>query len=115
MSPLEMAMEVYRNEPCARTFQDDLEAHFIHGMVYSNEQTFIMARYVCRWWDQSIICDPWQNPPGERDCLHIYLAAGNMANCFAFPHQICSFVSFERNNVLRHYPYQPLKRRCTEK
>lgn len=117
MSPAETAAAVYALEPCARTFREDLEAHLLHGIVISTPTAFIMARYVCRDWPSSVIVNPWLNPETDltcasRDCLHIYLAAGNLGEFFTFPHQYATWVSFERRNILRFHSYDTIKRRC---
>ena len=113
MMPWEQAARVYEQEPCARPLSSDLEAHLFHGLVYSTPEAFIMARYVCRDWPEEWIRDPWQNPPGERDCLHVYLAAGDISKFFTFGHFPVKWCSFERGNVLRFHSYQSLKQRCT--
>jgi len=91
-----------------------MEAHLLHGIVISTPTAFIMARYVCRDWPASSIVDPWENDLtcAPRDCLHIYLAAGDLLEFFTFPHQPVMWISFERRNILRFHSYQALKRRC---
>jgi hypothetical protein len=73
-----------------------------------------MARYVRRDWDPGRIVDPWENdlacaPP---DCLHIYLASGDLKVFFTFPHQPVMWISFERHNLLRFHKYNHLRRLC---
>jgi hypothetical protein len=115
MNPAEQAAAVYEREPCARTFRSDLEAHLLHGIVISTPTAFIMARYVGSSWPTQDIVNPWCNDlnPSRRDCLHIYLAAGDLSEFFTFPHKPVTWCSFERRNILRFYSYQSLKRRCT--
>jgi len=115
MTPVEQAASVYGRELCARTFREDLEAHLLHGIVINTPKAFIMARYVCRDWPASAIVDPWQNDLtcAPRDCLHVYLAAGDLLEFFTFPHVETKWISFERKNILRFHPYETTKRRCT--
>lgn len=113
MTPVEQAAQVYRQEECARTFREDLEAHLLHGMVFSSPTAFIMVRYVRRDWGPARIVNPWDNDPdAAHDCLHVYLAAGDLKEFFTFPHQYVRWISFERTNILRFYRYNHLRRLC---
>lgn len=115
MTPVEQAADVYRREPCARTFREDLEAHLLHGLVMSTPTAFIMARYVGRDWPHEAIVDPWENDLtcAPKNCLHVYVAAGDIGELFQFPHKAAEWISFERRNILRFHPYQRLRKRCT--
>ena len=87
MTIFEKAAAVYDHPMCNRVLREDLEAHLLHGMVYSNDRCFIMARYVRRDMAPEYIINPWiTEPTGLADCLHIYLAAGDISECFTFPH-----------------------------
>ncbi len=114
MTPVEAAAAVYSREPCARSFREDLEAHLLHGIVVNTQTAFVLARYVCRAWPAAAIVNPWINDLtcAPRDCLHIHLAAGRTSEFFTFPHAPCSWVSFERRNILRFHPYDTIQRRC---
>jgi len=114
MKPIEIAKELHVTETGPRTFRNDVEAHLLNGIVFSTSTAFIMARYVCRAWPASAIVNPWQNDLtcAPLDCLHIYLAAGNISEFWTFPHQPVTWISFERRNILRFHPYDTLKRRC---
>lgn len=120
MTPIEQAAAVYQREECARSFREDLEAHLLHGLVFSTPRGFIMARYVRRDWAHSAIVDPWQNGENEatcapeKDCLHVYLAAGELSEFFTFPHRRVLWVSFERSNRLHFHPYNRIQRLCSK-
>lgn len=115
MTTFEKACAIYQSEPCARTLREDLEAHLLHGMVYSTPKAFIMARYVSRRMSDADIVNPWiSEPTGLADCIHIYLAAGDLTQFFTFPHDPVKWISFERENQLRFYPYATLLQRCTK-
>lgn len=114
MIPVLAAAAVYQRESCARTMLEDLESHLLHGLVYSTPKAFVMARYVCRDWPHAAITDPEINDlPGPKNCLHVYLAAGDVSKIWTFDHAETEWVSFERGNILRFYPYNLLKRRCS--
>lgn len=108
MTPVEQAAAVYLSEPCARTFREDLELHLLNGVVYSTPTAFIMARYVARDWPALSVVDPDQTDATctPKDCLHVYLAAGDLTEFFTFPHKPCKWVSFERENALKFYSYE---------
>ena len=109
MTTFEKAAAVYDHPMCNRVLREDLEAHLLHGMVYANDRCFIMGRYVRRDMHPDHIINPWiTEPTGLADCIHIYLAAGDISECFTFPHDPVKWVSFERRNKLRFYSYQQL-------
>lgn len=131
LTPVERAAAVYGREACARSFREDLEAHLLHGLVFSTPTAFCMARYVSREWPGGMIVDPHVNDSGVagggvenfgesdltcalKNCIHLYLAAGDMGEFFEFPHEPCEWISYERNNVLRFHSYEALKKRCTK-
>lgn len=115
MTPAEAAAAVYEREPGPRTFTQDLEAHLIHGIVFSDATRFVMARYVSKSWPDEVIIDPWNNDqPGERDCIHIYLASGDFTEFFTILHKPATWISFERRGKpVRFHPYLTLLKRCT--
>lgn len=117
MTPAQRAYQVYQSEPCARDFIDDLELHLICpvGYVYSAPEAFIMGRYVMRDWSYEDITNPAKFAlTGDADCLHIFLAAGDISLFFTFEHVAVPWVSFERKNQLRFYPYEPLRNRLLQ-
>lgn len=114
-SAAERAKALHYNENGPRSFKEDLEAHLLHGSVFSTPTAFIMARYVSRSWPEESIINPWVNDATcpQIDCLHVYLAAGDLTEFFTFPHRSVKWISFERKNTLKFYCYTDLKRRCT--
>jgi hypothetical protein len=98
----EEAKRVYELEPCARTFTEDLEAHFQRGFVFSRPDYFVIGRPVISTAPQSQIVNPWHKfPSGECDCWHCYLMAGNIAKAFEIVPWPLPLLSYERRNVLR--------------
>ena len=109
MSPAEQAAAVYEREPCARTFEEDLEAHLLHGWVVSTPQFFVMARPVDSAAQPACIVNPWHRfPPEACDTWHIYLAAGDLCAALQWlPHPLPK-IAFERRNILRYYRLESL-------
>lgn len=106
MNPFEQALAVYSREPCARTFSEDLEAHLRHGLVISTPEYFLMARKVIVASLESDIINPHvQFDPLLSNCWHLYLFAGDVAKAFAAADVQLPWVSFERRNKLRLYPW----------
>lgn len=118
MSPVEQAKILHESEAGPRSFREDLEAHLLHGLVYSTPTAFIMARYVRRDWPDEVIVDPWCNPETDLtcapDCVHVYLAAGDISQFLTFEHKPCAWVSFERRCRLRFYPYPSIQCKLTD-
>ena len=114
MTPYEQAKAVYLSEPCARTFEQDLQYHLHTGYVVNTPDYFIMGRMVQTRHGNDIIRNPaiWTRSD-LCNCFHIYLAAGVMAKFWehASPEILAmEFVSWERKNVLRIYPMSKVER-----
>lgn len=113
-SPVAAALQVYREEPCARTFHEDLWLHLCYGYVLSTPTTFVMCRPVCSSAPLDQVVDPrrvFEAP----DCWHIYLLAGDFDEALThLPYEL-KYVSWERDNKLRRYPLQKLVRLRDEK
>lgn len=111
MTAAEKAAAVYRTEPCARTFREDLDAHLQHGYVFSTPHVFIMGRAVNSRADAALIVDPWHGfPRPEQDAWLVYLCAthdgGHIADALKFlPHEL-PLIGFERGNELRFLPFK---------
>jgi len=107
--PFLQAAAIYQREPCARTFQQDLEWHFRFGYVLSTPECFVMGRGVRHDADHSDIVCPavrFKTP----DCWHIYLLAGSMEAAWLLMPFRLRWMSFERNNILRIYETDKLRR-----
>lgn len=113
MTPYQQARQVYETEPCARTFEEDLIAHFENGYVISTPEVFLMFRPVRHDWPEVHIVDANLRNCTQGDTWHVYLAAGD-ASQFAshFPYKL-PFVSFERKNELRFYRFRQFSSRLT--
>lgn len=81
MTPVEQASELYARFPQPRTFREDLEAHLLHGYVFSTPDCFLMARPVSSHATAEAISDPWHRfEPHEQDTWLIWIAAGSMVS-----------------------------------
>jgi len=110
-SPFRSAAGVYDDEPCKRTFFDDLLLHLEHGFVFSRPDFFVMGRAVVKGSADELIVDPTYRFPKEQcDCWHMYLFAGDMSKCFDIMPWPLKWVSMERRNELRYMPMEFLQR-----
>lgn len=108
MSPLALARRVYETEPCARSFDDDLQLHLRHGIVLSTPTCFAMIRPVWSRWSHEILQSPWWADP-DGDCWMMWLAAGDITPVWDLgPSK--SLVAWEQRNVLRIMPYDRFRR-----
>jgi hypothetical protein len=108
MTPFEKAREVYRREPCARTFEEDLILHLRFGYVIATPEVFLMFRPVSKQWPAACVVNPANVLHTDPDCWHVTLAAGNprlFHGCFPYP---LEWVSGERQNQLRFYRFQKI-------
>jgi hypothetical protein len=113
MTPVLKAAAVYEQEPCVRTFAQDLEAHLLHGLVVSTPDLFLMARPVSHDAIGDKIVNPWHNTwESEPDCWHLYLYAGDMMTAFKQATHELPYVSFERKNRLRIYSWDQIFNTC---
>ena len=103
MTPVEHAAQVYQSEPCARTFAQDLEAHLLHGYVFSAPAFFVMGRAVKKNAPEWLILRPDKrilNP----DAWLVWLCAGDMGEALKHLPYPLPWIGFQRKNVLRWYP-----------
>lgn len=107
MDPYQAARLLYSREPCARSFEEDLLAHFHTGTVVSTPTVFGLIRPVLRAGEPEEIVNPWMYFH-RADCWHVYLAAGNLADLEPFLRGF-EWVSFERKNVLHFRRYRILR------
>jgi hypothetical protein len=111
MTPVEQAAAVYEREACARTFREDLEAHLLHGFVFSRPDFFIMGRPVAKGADYALVVDPWHHfPSAECDCWNIYLFAGNVTPAWRILPWELPWFCWERKNELRYYHASAIRR-----
>ena len=114
MTPIEKAARLYDDPRAVRSLREDMEAHLLHGMVYSNHQVFMLLRYVSSSWSADEMDDPWFNPPSEKDTLFCYLASGDMKEFFTFPHKSVNWVAFSRlGKPPRVYPYSSIRKKLS--
>jgi hypothetical protein len=114
MTPYEEAQGVYQKEVCARDFRTDLHLHLIHGYVFSTPEGFIMGRPVYRGGRYEEITNPAFRFPLP-DAWLVYLAAGDGLRVFFQyePYEL-PWIGWERNNKLRFYRTEQIKRRILQ-
>jgi len=114
-SAVEHAMAVFEREPCGITFASMLEAHLLHGFVFSRPDFFVMLRPVVSSAPRADIIDSWHCFHGEPcDCWHIALASGNLAKAWDFLPCELPLMSFERRNRLRFHDLRTLRSSITK-
>lgn len=111
-NPAMRAARVYFDECCSTSFEEDLDAHLIHGHVVSTPEYFIMARPVKRDAPAEYITDAmFYFPPEECDCWHIWLAAGDWRKFWENDTLDLPWVSWEKRNKLKVYPMETVKKK----
>ena len=111
MSPLDKARLVYTQEPCARTFEEDLRLHLQFGYVFSTPEFFVMGRPVDRHAPYDQLTDPRLQFP-EPDAWWVYLAAGDFIKIWTISPYNLSYIGWERDNRPRFYRVSQLFRTC---
>ena len=113
MTPVEQAASVYQSEPCVRSFKEDLEAHLIHGYVFSTPAAFVMGRPVQHDAPVELIINPWHVFPTEQcDCWLVYLAAGDISEIRKFQPYPQKYIAWERKNSLKVHLSDHVHRLC---
>lgn len=114
MNPFETARQVYEQEPCVRTFDQDLLLHYLHGFVFSTPKFFIMGRPVDKDADPAQILNPAHTFDRRVvNCWHIYLLSGQPAAAWGIMPWPLPWFSFERRNDLRFYPSERIRKLST--
>lgn len=110
ISPYDEAALVYQREPCARSFEEDLDLHLRFGYVFSTPHAFIMGRAVSRAGDPSDIVNPAFQFDAP-DTWWIYLAAGDLREFFLREPYPLPWVGWEIRNKPRFYSMDRVKER----
>jgi hypothetical protein len=114
MTPVELAAKAHLADNSPRSFREDLEAHLLHGYVFSTPEYFAMGRPVRSSASPADMVNPWVNWPRETcDAWLVYLAAGDMQKaltCVPYP---LPWIAFERGNALRLHAYAKFVARVT--
>ncbi len=112
MTPMERAAELYASEPCARTLEEDLAAHFQTGYVFATPESLVLARGVQRAADHADIVNPWvEFPRDSHDAWMIYLAVGIdglalIKQCAIWLPYRLPWIARERHNHLRFFDFK---------
>jgi len=122
LAPILQASKIYEKEECARTFQEDLESHLLHGFMVSTPEYFIMGRPVIRGKSKTerdrlgkLILDPdYVFAISECNCWHIWLMAGDVSKCWDYYPYPMKWVSWEISNKIRYYSMKPIIRKTTD-
>lgn len=96
------AREVYASEPCARTFDEDLDLHLQYGSVYCTQSTMLWWRPVLRSWSYRDLTDP-SVVAQEPDCWWIHLAVGDLCETTKLFSAVLPWIGYERTNVPRFF------------
>lgn len=112
MTAYELAQRLYREEPQARTLEEDIRRHLVNpdGYVLKTPAVLAMGRPIPRNADPRDIINPliWF-PIEDCDCWHIYLVAGDIGLAWTFLPYPLPWLSLERSNRLRFYRSDRIK------
>jgi hypothetical protein len=109
--PYVVARAIYDREPCARSFNEDLELHLMNGVVFSTADFFLMGRAVPRGACHADVINPAVVFAASLcDCWHVHVLAGNGRKAWSILPYPLQWMSFERNNRLKFYPMADMQR-----
>ncbi len=112
VSPFHLAQQVYQRELCKRDFFTDFHLHLEGGIIVVTPNLFLMGRAVIKSAPYEEITNPavqFEKP----DAWLVYLAAGHGAlkEFFRYEPYPLPYLGWERNNVLRFYPAEAVRRK----
>lgn len=112
MTAFELAQLAHEADNSPRYFADDIGLHLFGGYVYSTPTAFILFRHVPHDAPVELIVNP-ENvfEDADCDCLHVYLAAGDLAEIVSVLLGYSrEFTCFERRGKLRCFATPKLQR-----
>lgn len=82
-----------------------MEAHLLHGYVFSTPSAFLMGRPIAKDAPHALQADPWYVFPfDECDCWMVWLAAGDVAEMIRLiPYPLPWLAWARRDGALRFY------------
>jgi hypothetical protein len=99
---IERVVEVYALDAGRRSFREDLEAHLLHGWVYSTPSAFAMARLVPRGAGGEELADVWAVwPLWECDAWFVWCACGDLGVIAGWMPHVMPWVGFARGDCVR--------------
>lgn len=114
MTPIALADQYYeRHMPVS--LMEDIEAHLLHGYVFSTPEAFALGRPVRRDAEHAFIVDPWQRfEVDESDCWYVHFFAGDLMSLWRFlpyPLPWASFARGAHGRGLRFYRLEDIQAR----
>lgn len=114
MTPVEKIAALY--EQHGGSFREVLEAHLLHGYVYSTPDCFLIGRAVNSAAPLDEILDPWRTWEREQqDAWWVYAMAGDIRRAMKFTPYELPKIGFERRGVTRYYSSKCLAERLSGK
>lgn len=109
--PVQRAREVYLQEDCARSFEEDFYLHWHNprAIVYKDANNLALLRPVNRANEYELLTDPSWNSD-DPNCWWVYLLVGDFRFLLTLLPYDLPYIGWERNNVPRSYKLNHLKR-----
>jgi hypothetical protein len=109
--PVWRAKQVYLQEECARSFDEDFYLHLNnpHAIVYKDASNLAMLRPVNRADNYVHLTNPGYNT-NNPNCWWVYLLVGDFKFLLSLLPYPLEFIGWERNNVPRSYNLNHLRR-----
>jgi len=97
------ALDVYANEPCARTLDEDVIWHLRHGHVFMTDEYFVLMRPTRVDWGEDLLIDSTVGLDEDEtpDCWFVTLMVGELCDVHKFFPYYLPFVGYQVKNELR--------------
>jgi hypothetical protein len=106
---LEAAHDLYQQEPCIRSLEEDISLHLTFGWLYSDPDLLVMARPVAQGADYLRLTNPALSFE-EPNCWWIYLAVGDIGRALKLIPYPLAYIGWERNNEPRFHLFDRVVR-----
>lgn len=111
LDPVQQAREIYNQEFCPRSFDEDLYLHLNnpHAIVYKDKHNLALLRPVNRNDTYQQLTHP-KRQTDNPNCWWVYLLVGDFRFLLSLLPYPLPYIGWERNNVPRSYKLDHLKR-----
>jgi hypothetical protein len=109
--PVQRAREVYRQEFCPRSFDEDFYLHLNnpHAIIYKDANNLALLYPVKRSAPYARLTNPSTEEPSP-DCWWVYLLSGDFPFLLSLLPYDLEYIGWERDNVPRSYKLEQVKR-----
>lgn len=104
MTPFERAARWHEAHSPDVPLVEVVEAHFQHGVVYSDGRAFVLGRRVSSSWTENEVLNFWKVDP-QGDAWHVWLWAGSVQDWRRVVPCPLPWLQWHRRGILRRFRF----------